>query len=65
MGGGFLAGAGYALRGLSLLRAPGLGLTREEGQVRAVLLQPFGPEAADGTRPSLQLDFMLPLESAG
>jgi hypothetical protein len=30
-----------------------------------VLLQPFGPEAADGTRPSLQLDFMLPLESAG
>ncbi|MCK6574421.1 hypothetical protein L6V77_25340 [Myxococcota bacterium] len=49
----------------TLLRAPGLGLTREEGQVRAVLLQPFGPEAADGTRPSLQLDFMLPLESAG
>ena len=45
--------------------APALGLSNEGGQVRAILLQPLGPEEADGSRPTLQLDFMLPMEAAG
>lgn len=47
------------------LEAPGLRLTEQDGQIRALLLQPFGPVGPDGAQPRLEMEFMLPTAGSG
>jgi hypothetical protein len=51
--------AGAAERLLTLVQS------NEDGQGRATLLRPSGPEDVDGTRSTLQLDFTLPMATEG
>jgi hypothetical protein len=47
------------------LEAPGLSLTEQDGQVRALLVQPIGPVGTDGTQPRLEMEFLLPTLEGG
>ena len=47
------------------LEAPGLSLAEQDGQIRALLLQPVGPVGPDGAQPRLEMEFMLPTTGSG